>query len=230
VGWDLGVNLATNYNEATDLGGSASLRIGSGEGWIVEGQPVPVIRGPFIRNPHERAEPIIDEDHFYGPNLPTLTIGFLSTLRLPSNVLLSARAEYAGGHFLPDAMSRTQFGLGVSPLCEKAYPLLEQGRRDQLTAFERVWCDPDANFDEGPFWPADYFRLRDVTLQVPLPVGLSGRGATLSLSARDWWTWTNDDFLLGHPDMSVSMFDDVRRSEGQLPPPATFVLSIQAVQ
>lgn len=229
VSWDLGLNLATNYTEATDLGGSAPLRIGSGEGWIVEGQPVPVIRGPFIRNPHSHAEPIVDEDHFYGPNYPPLTLGFLSLLRLPSNVVLSVRAEYAGGFWLPDAMARTQFGLGVSPLCEKAYPLLEQGRRDELTAFDRIWCDPDANFDEGPFWPADYFRLRDVTLQVPLPIGPGGRGALLSVSARDWLTWTDDDFRLGQPDMTVSMHDDVRRSEGQLPPPATFVFSIQAV-
>ena len=81
------------------LGGAPSFVIGE-QGWIIEGQPAPVVRGTYVTNADAIADPVIESDHIFGPNLPTRSIGFRSTFRLANGIELSGRAEYVGGELL----------------------------------------------------------------------------------------------------------------------------------
>jgi TonB-dependent SusC/RagA subfamily outer membrane receptor len=229
--WELGASLATNHSEVLDLQGSPPLNVYEEHGWLEEGQPAPVIRGLWIRNADDVAEPEIERDHAFGPNLPTHTLGFRTALRFPGGVRLSARGEYLGGHYIADRTARNLADNGILPNCREAYELWETAR-DRLTAWERVFCEPGVAHDDAPIYPADFFRLRDVTLELPLPGRLlRSPAATLTLSARNWITWKNHGVRLFDPEMAGhgGVLSPLRTIEFQVPAPATFTVSLRAV-
>ena len=232
IGWDVALRLATNHSKVLDLGGAPPLLLSNTVGWILEGEPAPVLRGLLVKNPDEIADPEVEADHVFGPALPTLTLGIETALDLPGGMRLSARGEYQGGHYIADNLSRSLAGDGVSPLCEDAYELLEQGLRDRLTAWDRLWCVEDAVPRDAVVRPADFFRLRDVTLQVPLPLNLlhSDR-TTLTVSMRNWWTWKNDELPWFDPEITANggMHTAFRFINGHVPAPATLTVSIRSV-
>src|SRR5690606_17914486 len=71
-GWDLGASVYTNSSKVLDLGGAPEFSLGD-FGWVVEGQPVPVIRADCVANAEKREEPAIEPNCNIGPNLPTHT-------------------------------------------------------------------------------------------------------------------------------------------------------------
>ncbi|MDX1623920.1 MAG: TonB-dependent receptor [Gemmatimonadota bacterium] len=231
IDWEAVLYLHTNHSQVTDLGGAAPLDLYSGVGWILEDEPVPVLRGPRILNPHEIAEPVIEEDHLWGPNLPTRTVGFHSTIQLPRGVRFHLRAEHVGGHYIYDNISNSLARREVLAVCEDAYRLRASGHSERLTAWERVWCDADrVPTNAGPFYPADFLRLRELTLEVPVPWAfLSESSSILTVSARNFWTWKNDDFLLFDPEMigSKGMHTRIRRIDAHVPPPASLIASFR---
>jgi hypothetical protein len=155
-----------------------------------------------------------------------------TAFRLPGGLRLSARGEYLGGHFIADRTSRTLQGLGVLATCVDAYAAFDAGERDRLTAWERFWCDRTENRTDTPIYSADYFRLRDVTVEVPLPgVLLRSAAATLTLSARNLVTWKNDDIRLFDPEMAGhgGVHVPFRVIEFQVPPTSGFTVSLRAV-
>jgi TonB-dependent SusC/RagA subfamily outer membrane receptor len=229
--WDLGLSVATNHSEVLDLQGSPPLNVYEEHGWLEEGQPAPVIRGVWVRNADELAEPDVVRDHAFGPNLPTHTLGFRTALRLPGRVRLSARGEYLGGHYIADRTARNLADNGILPNCREAYELWD-AQRDRLTAWERFFCEPGTAHDDAPIYPADFFRLRDVTLEVPVPGRLlRSPAATLTFSARNWLTWKNDGVRLFDPEMAGhgGVHSPLRTIEFQVPAPATFTVSLRAV-
>ena len=138
-GWDVGMNLTTNTSEVVDLGGIPAFSIGSG-GWMIEGQPVPVMRGRGVRNTgNERgtgpavgkplnscsagtSEPCIDNNFIYGPNQPTLTWSPTTTLRMPAGISVSTRGEFRGGHYMIDGMTGSSVGRSAwMPQCWDYY-------------------------------------------------------------------------------------------------------------
>jgi hypothetical protein len=81
-------------------------------------------------------------------------------------------------------------------------------------------------------WDADHFKLRDVTLQVPLGTLVPGSSnSTLTLSAQNWYRWRNENFPIFDPEMvSNTGFDNQNPSVTEhIPPPATFVASVRVV-
>jgi TonB-dependent starch-binding outer membrane protein SusC len=227
--WDLGLNVYTNKSRVEDLGGSAAFAIGGG--WIEEGGPVPAVRAHRITNPDEFAEPEIEMFHVWGPNQPTLTLGVSSSLELPRGVVISSRGEYQGGHYIQDGANAGGINRGAtSPFCDEIFPLIRQGQRERFTARERSWCDP-AITGAHMVYPADFFRLRDVTLQLPVPFQVPGATrATLTLSAQNALTWKNKDFLAMDPEMAgnAGMESGLARSITEhIPPPAIFVASFR---
>lgn len=230
LGLDAGFYLYTNDSELTDLGGALPLRIFDA-GWIVEGAPVPTLIAPRILNPDEVADPIIEEDHMWGSTLPTTVLGLSTTIRLPRGIEIDARGEYLGGHYVYDNVGNNLARRDVYPPCAPAYALRDAGREDELTAWQRVWCVAGNVFEDGgPIYPGDFFRLRELTLRVPLSSVLPLAGQTiLVVSGRNFWTWKNDDFLVFDPEMvgDSGMHTVVRRIDPQVPSPATFVLSLK---
>jgi TonB-dependent SusC/RagA subfamily outer membrane receptor len=227
--WTVGSRLYTNRSELTRLGAADSLFLGNA-GWLLEGEPVPAIRGLRVRNPDALADPIVEPDHVFGPNLPSRTVGLSSSLRFPKEIELHARAEYMGGHYLYDRVGNHLARRGRYPPCDQSYAHLAADRVDRLTAWERVWCVPaQVRRGEGPVYPADFVRLREVTLTLPIPRSLLGHGAVLSFSALDTFTWTGDAFRLFDPEMAGDrgMHGAVRYIDAHLPPPRSFVVSIR---
>jgi outer membrane cobalamin receptor len=204
--FNLGASLTTNQSEVLDLGDAPPFAV-SGGGWITEGEPFPGVRGRQILNPDEQAEPefLRDEEgeitfDVYGPNNPTHTFSIRPRLELPYDIILSARAEFQGGHYMADGATENVASRGNAPQCAEFYE-----DRSQTTALTRARCDVDISAGQYASWiyPADFMKLRSATLRVPLPFAASvTRNATFSLSANNIRLWLNDDFEAFDPEMT----------------------------
>lgn len=229
-GLEAGLYVYTNHSEVEDLGGVAALNLDDGA-WIMEGEPAPVLVGAVVRNADEIAEPDLELDHVFGPNLPTHTLGFHSSVRLPRGFELFARAEYLGGHYLYDNLGNHLARRDRYAPCAGAYETLGAGQPERLTAWERVWCVADnVPRGQGPVYPADHFRFRELTLTKAFaPALLQGWSSTLAVSLRNFYTWKHDDFLVFDPEMSgrEGMHAKARMVDAEIPAPASLVVSLR---
>ena len=201
--WDLGGSLFTNKSEAELPAELAEINIGN-NGWIVDGEPVPVVRGDKVMNPTDLAEPIIEDDQIYGPNAPTHGVGINTSVTLPMGLRFSARGEYQGGHYVTAGLANSAISRSVTwGGCYDEYTIEENGGRDALTAFQRARCNADLT--ESTFWAekANFFKLREVSLQYQLPESLlaGANGATITVSGRNIWLWTNNEWTHFDPEM-----------------------------
>jgi TonB-dependent starch-binding outer membrane protein SusC len=238
-GWNLGLNVSTNNSKALSVGpetGEDAEQFSLGRrGYIRLGQPVPVISGRLILNPNELADPEWVESHNFGPNSPTLMWTGSTSFDLPRGLQLSARGEFAGGHYMWDEASTLLAARSIWPPCEDAYAKLAAGQRDQLTAWHRIYCDVRQTNTAFYVWPADMFRLRDITLTAPVDFLVRGASsARLSLSLQNAWKWRNSDLPLFDPDMvgrgvweEGGMNTRVRYIDETAPPPATVTASMR---
>jgi TonB-dependent starch-binding outer membrane protein SusC len=229
--WDLGLNVATLNSKLLSLGGASPFGDASGgSGFYYEGHPFPVIKDKLLLNPNEIADPIFEFDHFYGPNQPTHTLTGISTLIVPGGVSFTLRGEYLGGHYIADNASTGGYRRGVQwPLCSNAYALMAENRRSEMTAFERAWC-VQSNVSGTDIYPADFFKLREATVRVPLSLVANNlRNATFTLSARNWFTWKNKDFKIMDPESTndISVLANVRSITEAIPPAASITSSIR---
>ena len=230
---DVGANLSTNRSEVLETGEAESSS-------IVKGQPVPVMQGNKITNPDEFADPEVESDHYYGPNQPTRTLGLNTTVGLPYGMRLTARGEGQFGHYIGQGAqsSMVDRGAGAFP-CEDAYEIVPyDGYQDasesdlsQVTALDRGRCYPD-NLQSG-FWtePADFFKLRELTLSAPVDFALPMvDSATFTLSARNIRLWTNDEFTGFDPEMISSRAGLTALTSGiteTTPSPMQFTASVR---
>lgn len=230
LGLEAGFYLYTNHSELEDLGEAPALSVDDGA-WILEGQPAPVLLGAVVHNADEIAEPDLELDHVFGPNLPTRTLGFHTALRLPRGFEIFARGEYQGGHYLYDNIGNHLARRDRYAPCAGAYETLAAGQPQALTAWERVWCIADnVPRGQGPVYPADHFRFRELTLTRDFgPALFGGWRSTLSISLRNFYTWKNDDFLVFDPEMSgrEGMHAKARMVDAGIPSPASLVVSLR---
>ena len=190
-GWDLGVNLTTNDSEVVSLGGAAPFS--ALNGWIEEGQPVPVERDDVVTNPTEIADPEFATDVNIGPQIPTRSVSLNTSVRLPKGIVLSANGEYRGGHVVstnPIAISRSV----RSPLCRPFYqnPETSVSLVPETPALWRARCTP--SLGDGYSYDGDYFKLRSVSANVPVDFAFPDRvsNASLTLSLNNSWLWMKD--------------------------------------
>jgi len=130
---------------------------------------------------------------------------------LPGNIQLTARGEYQGGHYVTAGVANNAVGRSVIWAgCYDEYtiagaaPIQEDSPgRGQLTALQRAKCDAD--LVDSNFWAekADFFKLRELSIQAPLPENLlpGASGATVTLSGRNIFRWTNDEWTHFDPEM-----------------------------
>ena len=235
--WDLGFTASLNDSEIISLGGVPEFLLND-FGWVVEGEAAPVIRADCVTNPTALADPIIEEDCVYGPNQPETILGFNSTLNLPAGILLTARSEYQGGAYMYNGAAGAAISRSVRwPGCFEAYRVEETQGASALTALQRARCD--LNFYEADFMvvPADFFKIRELSVQAPLPEGwiesFGASRANLTLSARNFYSWVDSDggFFTLDPEVGANVgFDtQVRSMLEHVPPPAYYTLSVQVV-
>src|SRR5690606_22403870 len=140
------------------------------------------------------------------PNQPTHSIQLSSTFGLPGSISLSARGEYIGGHYITDGAASGAVTRGATtPFFDDVYPLLQHGQRAQLTARE-LPRSATPILGASFVYPADFFRLRAVSLEIPVPSSVvpGVSRATFTASVQNVWTWKNKDFLAMDPEMAGS--------------------------
>ena len=241
-GFDVGLNFYTNDSEVLDLG--SAVPFAAGGGWVEEGLPVMVLRGVKIHNGQNLEDPVRCTDDLLaagracyeldvplGPQQPTFTFGISPMLRMPRGITLSARAEYMGGHWINDGPTNEAVNRGIRwPTCADYYDLTDAGQGDQATAERRYFCDGRFYVRGTMSWKADFAKIRDVTLQVPLGRMIPGTTqSTLTLSAQNFYRWRNDNFPIFDPEMVTNTgFDNQNPAITEhIPPTATFLASIR---
>ncbi|MCA9738575.1 MAG: SusC/RagA family TonB-linked outer membrane protein [Gemmatimonadota bacterium] len=232
--WDIGGSLATNDSEVAELPDEVPEFSLGNFGWVVEGEPVPVIRSDCVTNPDQVAEPIVERDCTHGPNLPTTILGVNTTLHLPAGIQLIARGEYQGGHYMYDGAAAAALSRSVKwPGCFNAYNTIETQGYDALTAIERARCGGASTFESDyMIYPADFFKIRELSLSIPIPENLLVGGmqsANLTLSGRNIWRWVNEDFITFEPEMGNNDgFDSTVRSILEhVPPPSMWTAALR---
>jgi hypothetical protein len=223
-----GLNASTNVSKVLSLGGAPSFSIGN-FGWVIVGQPAPVVRGRLIRNADVVGAPIDTVvNHTFGPSQPTLILSPSLNITTWKGISISVRGEYQGGAFLNEDASFQALSRSVLwPSCERAYPVIAAG--GDLTPRERLTCVP-ANARQDMFiFPADFFKIRDLTVTVPLGKLIPRTASSaLVLSAQNFFR-RNSGMPLFDPEMSGNdgFNAPVRYISEHIPAPAMYLTSLR---
>lgn len=230
--WELGSTIALDKSKVVSLGGAPAFQIAN-FGWAIEGQPLAVLRGRYISNADQVADPVVEQNHLFGPSQPTRIIGLTSSLRFPGNVELFVRGEYQGGNYIDEDASYQALARAVRwPTCFNAYnEQAASGNQNSWTAWERATCNSSVVRQDMFIFKADFAKLRDVTLRAPVPARFipGARNANVSLSVQNWFTWKNKNFRLFDPEMAGNdgFNSQVRYISEQIPAPATVLARLQ---
>lgn len=233
--WDVGANLSMTDSEIISLGGNPEFSIG-GFGWVIEGHPAPVIRSHRVSNPDERARPNVVPDSVHGPNQPTTIAGFSTTVGLPKGIMVTARGEYQGGGYMYNGAQAAATRRSVRWAgCFEAYNTWETQGYEALTAEERARCDVNLYRSDFAVQPSDFFKIREVSVQAPLPESWASRmgasRASFTLSGRNFFRWVSPLMRTLDPEVgaNVGYNTRVRSMLEHVPPPAFYTVSFQVV-
>lgn len=223
-----GLNVSTNQSKVLSLGGAPSFTVGN-FGWVIEGQPAPVVRGRLIKNEDEIGAAIdTTVNHTFGPAQPTLILSPTLNITTWKGISISARGEYQGGAYINEDASFQALSRSVLwPTCERAYPAIANNQ--PLTPRERLTCIP-ANARQDMFiFPADFFKVRDITVMIPLgKLVPRTASSTLVFSAQNIFR-KNIGMPLFDPEMSGNdgFNAAVRYISEHIPAPAMFLTSLR---
>jgi hypothetical protein len=166
----------------------------------------------------------------FGPNLPTHTYGAHTALQLPFNLRFNARGEYLTGHYMYDGAAYNAVTRSVRwPGCYDYYNLQETGGAP--TAMQRARCNPAISKADYFIYPANFFKLRDVSMawQMPQRFIPGASSAFLTLAGHNIYKWVNKDFPVFDPETGNNGgFDSkVRSILEHVPPPATYTATLR---
>ena len=230
LGINAGLNISTNHSKVVSLGGAPAFSLDpSGFGWVVEGEPAPVLRGKVIRNPNAvGVAPDTSSNYAFGPSQPTRIIGGSLSVRTWRNISISARGEYQGGAYINEDASYQAISRSVLwPTCFGAYA--KQDANQPLTVKETLMC-VQANVRQDMFiFKADFFKVRDITLTVPLGRLIpKSTASSLVFSAQNIFR-KNYGMPIFDPEMSGNngFNPAVRYISEHIPAPAVFLSSLR---
>jgi outer membrane receptor for ferrienterochelin and colicin len=224
VGLDVGLSLATNTSKIDTLGGAATFEVGDGPAYAIQGEPAPVLRAWQVTNPNELADPVF-QMYNYGPTYPTKIIGQNFELRY-KGLVLAARGEYQGGFWMQNRLEEGDVGRNVEwPICSDLYHKIADQGPDALTAQERHQCVAKFSISSSDIQPGDFWKLRNVSLRVPLNF-ISSR-PTVTFSAANAMKWIKMKYF--DPEMAGqrAQLDPVRVIRDNVPPPATYSVTFR---
>ena len=223
-----GLNVSTNQSKVLSLGGAPSFSVGN-FGWVIEGQPAPVLRGRLIRNADQIGAAIDTTTNYtFGPSQPTLILSPSLNITTWKGINLSMRGEYQGGAYIDEDASFQALSRSVLwPTCARAYTAIAASQ--PLTPRETLTCIP-ANARQDMFiFPADFFKIRDITLTVPLGRLIPGTtSSSFVLSAQNVFR-RNYGMPMFDPEMSGNdgFNATVRYISEHIPAPAMYLTSLR---
>lgn len=229
-----GLNISTNRSKVLSLGGAPPFSLGN-FGWVIEGQPAPVLRGKLIRNPDKVvpagsgvAASDTVSNYPFGPTQPTHIYGGSLNIRSWKNISLAVRGEYQGGHYIDEDASYQAISRSVLwPTCFGAYA--KQAANQPLTNAETLRCIPVNARQEMFIWPANFFKIRDITLTIPLGRLIPNTSSSsLVFSAQNIFR-RNDGMPMFDPEQSGNggFNEAVRYISEHIPAPAVFLSSLR---
>jgi TonB-dependent starch-binding outer membrane protein SusC len=227
-GLSAGLNVSTNYSKVLDLGGAPAFNIGN-SGWVVLNKPAPVVRGKLIRNPDARGvAPDTVSNHDFGPSTPTRILSGNIDIRGWRNISLSMRGEYQGGAYIEEGASFNALSRSVLwPTCFDAYRNIAANQ--PITVRETLTCIPGNVRTDMFIFKADFFKVRDISLTVPLGKLIPRTASsTFVFSAQNIFR-RNFGMPLFDPEMTNndSFNATVRGINEQIPAPAVFLASLR---
>jgi outer membrane receptor protein involved in Fe transport len=211
--WNLQANFSVTESEVVDLGDAPEFFTGfSALGqWIREGYPINSYFGNMVMNPDEFADPVTEADQYYGPIYPTKSMSLTTSINIARKLTLQARGEGFGGHQQFNIMVWQEVRRGLWPQCNDRQPI------DQAEAIWRARCASSPLFD---YWttPADFFKLRSVSLTYQLPDAIlpGGTRGSLTILGQNLWKSQRSPGL--DPEMNVRARFPERYEYYQVPP------------
>ena len=243
--WSVGGSMYTSKTEVISLGGATEFSLDN-FGYISVGEEIPMIMTDFcIANPDAPVGgATLDPTRIvtrastpgacrHGPNLPTRTFGMHTTLALPYGVTVNARGEYMGGHYMYDGAAYNAVVRSVRwPGCYGFYRLQEAGQVAQASGLDFARCTVSLTRPDYFVYPANFFKLRDVSLGYQIPQRYlrgGAQSARIVLSGHNIWRWLNEDFPVFDPETNNNGgFDSrVRSILEHVPPPAVYTASLR---
>lgn len=219
--WDARLGFSTNRNELVSFGGTRDEPIAAGyrssqrhaEGYPLAGYwAYPVARdanGQLILNSSGHAVGA-SEMVYVGPSVPTREASLTNTFTLFRNLSLYTFFDYKGGHYLFNMGGQTaEWDLvsyeSVNPNTDREVWAIRQSRDSNL-----MWIEP-----------ADFVKLRELSLTYRVPTHLSRRvgaeGLSLTLAGRNLATWTDYSGL--DPEVNIEGSANFTRAEYMSVPP-----------
>ena len=232
-GLNTSVSLTTNDSKVVSLGGAPAFQIGAANAyaWVVEGSQVPLIRGRQVVNRdgiHEPGTPLeVIENYDFGPSQPTRIFSSSISVRTWHDITVSVRGEYQGGAFISENSSYQALSRNVLwPTCSKAYDNIKANL--PITNFETATCIQSNIQADMLIFPADFFKLRDLTISVPLGKLIPSTRSTLTLTAQNFYR-RNYGMPMFDPEQSGNDGFNVpaRYISEHIPAPAVFLSSLR---
>lgn len=227
-GLNAGINLSTNNSLVQSLGGVPAFGIGN-NGWVQTGSAAPVVQGMLIRNPDAvGVAPDTMSNYNFGPSQPTHIIGGTLSLRTYKRITISMRTEYQGGAYINEDASYQALSRSVEwPTCFNAYKNIAAGK--PITVRENLTCKATNVRSTMFIFPADFFKIRDVTIVVPLGKLIPKvASSSLVFSAQNFFR-RNYGMPLFDPEMSGNdgFNANPRYISEQIPAPAMYMTSLR---
>ena len=236
--WEVTGRMSTINSEVVDLGGVPEFFLGWGSilgQWVRVGYPIVSLWGENVTNPDAIADPVIEENHYYGPVYPTRILSGTTSINLFKRLTIYALGEFHGGQHQFNIMPWQQVRRGLWPECN-ALGLQNADDAAAWAAAPAIWrarCQlPTPNFD---FWmrPSDFFKIRTVSASLLVPDNLipGAHGTTLTATIQNPYKWTNGAGI--DPELTVGYGGGVgtfpaRYEYYQLPAPVMFSVSLRA--
>ncbi|HEU5207941.1 MAG TPA: TonB-dependent receptor [Longimicrobiales bacterium] len=233
--WSAHAQFATFDNEVTDLGDLPELY----QHWTQitrEGYPVASYFGDrFVM---EDGEVVVAADDYIGPPFPTKTFQLGMDFTLWDRVNVRGLMDHAGGHFIESStvrwLTRTNVPNGDEIVDESLWGTsvaswCHDSGADELTQAicESPWPESGRG---NVVRPADYWKLREVTVSYNLPqsmfAGLGLESARVFLSGRNIWRHVKDHMLM-EPEANYSTGSDLSQQDYfNTPIPRTLIFGI----
>jgi hypothetical protein len=117
------------------------------------------------------------------------------------------------------------------PGCYNFYTLQETGRLAEATQIEAVRCTVALTKADYFIYPANFFKLREVSLSAPIPARYlrGASSAQVVIAGHNIWKKVNKDFPVFDPETgnNAGYNARVRSILEHVPPPAVYTLSLR---